>query len=95
LGRLGPTTFLGGEIRLDARAAEKALYARVAGPLGMSTIDAAQGILDIAVTKMAHAVKGVTTARGLDAGNFTPSPMAARVRCTPPRSHANSASATC
>jgi N-methylhydantoinase A len=62
---------LGGEIRLDARAAEKALYARVAGPLGMSTIDAAQGILDIAVTKMAHAVKGVTTARGFDAAKFT------------------------
>jgi N-methylhydantoinase A len=70
LGRLGAASFLGGEMRLDVRAAEKALYARIAGPLGMSTIEAAQGILDIAVTKMAHAVKAVTTARGLDAGNF-------------------------
>jgi N-methylhydantoinase A len=71
LGRLMPLSFLGGEMRLDVGAAEKALYRRIAGPLGMSTIEAAQGIVDIAVTKMAHAVKRVTTARGLDAGNFT------------------------
>ena len=70
LGRLGADRFLGGEMRLDAKAAEKALYTRIAGPLGMSVIDAAQGIVDIAVTKMSYAVKAVTTQRGLDAGNF-------------------------
>ena len=70
LGRLGATRFLGGEMRLDARAAERALYARIAAPLSMNLIDAAIGIVRIAVTRMAYAVKGVTTARGLDAGNF-------------------------
>jgi N-methylhydantoinase A len=70
LGRLGADRFLGGEMRLDMAAAERALYARVAAPLGMSIIEAASGIVDIAVTKMSYAVKGVTTQRGLDVGQF-------------------------
>jgi N-methylhydantoinase A len=70
LGRLGADRFLSGEMKLDLAAAEKALYARVAAPLGLSIAEAAAGIIDIAVTKMSYAVKGVTTQRGLDAGNF-------------------------
>jgi N-methylhydantoinase A len=70
LGRLGADTFLGGELTLDTRAAERALYTRIASPLGMNVVEASAGIIDIAVAKMAHAVKAVTTQRGLDAGNF-------------------------
>lgn len=70
LGRLGATRFLGGEMRLDIRAAERAVYGKIAGPLGMNLVDAANGIVQIAVTQMAYAVKSVTTSRGLDAGNF-------------------------
>jgi N-methylhydantoinase A len=70
LGRLGADRFLGGEMRLDVEAAERALAARVARPLGMDTTAAADGILRIAVTAMSYAVKGVTTERGLDAGDF-------------------------
>lgn len=69
LGRLGADRFLGGEMQLDAAAAERAL-ARVARPLGMSVTEAADGILRIAATAMSYAVKGVTTERGLDAGDF-------------------------
>lgn len=70
LGRLGATRFLGGEMRLDIRAAGRALYGKIAGPLGMNLVDAANGIVQIGVTQMAYAVKSVTTSRGLDAGNF-------------------------
>jgi N-methylhydantoinase A len=70
LGRLGADRFLGGEIPLDVAAAERALKERVAGPLGMSTVEAADGILRIAATAMSYAVKGVTTERGFDAGDF-------------------------
>ena len=70
LGRIGADRFLGGEMRLDAAAAEKALKAHVAKPLGMSVTAAADGILRIAVTAMSYAVKAVTTERGLDAGDF-------------------------
>ncbi|HUD87613.1 MAG TPA: hydantoinase/oxoprolinase family protein [Xanthobacteraceae bacterium] len=70
LGRLGAERFLGGEMKLDVAAAERALKSRIADPLGMSAVEAAEGILRIAATTMSYAVKGVTTERGLDAGDF-------------------------
>jgi N-methylhydantoinase A len=70
LGRLGADRFLGGEMPLDLEAARAALRERVAKPLGMEVTAAADGILRIAVTAMSYAVKGVTTERGLDAGDF-------------------------
>jgi N-methylhydantoinase A len=69
LGRLGADRFLGGEMKLDVAAAERAL-SKVAKPLGMSAAEAADGIMRIASTAMSYAVKGVTTERGLDAGDF-------------------------
>ncbi len=70
LGRLGSDRFLGGEMKLDVAAAERALKTRIGEPLGMSAVEAADGILRIAATTMSYAVKGVTTERGLDAGDF-------------------------
>jgi N-methylhydantoinase A len=70
LGRLGADRFLGGEMKLDVSAANRAMMERVAKPLGLGTTEAANGILRIAATKMSYAVKGVTTERGLDAGRF-------------------------
>ena len=69
LGRLGADRFLGGEMKLDASAAEQALD-KIGKPLGMNAIETADGILRIAATAMSYAVKGVTTERGLDAGDF-------------------------
>jgi N-methylhydantoinase A len=69
LGRLGADRFLGGEMKLDVAAAEQAL-ASVAKPLGMDVTEVADGILRIAATAMSYAVKGVTTERGFDAGDF-------------------------
>jgi N-methylhydantoinase A len=69
LGRLGADRFLGGEMPLDVKAAEAALE-RVAKPLGMDATAVADGILRIAATAMSYAVKGVTTERGFDAGDF-------------------------
>jgi N-methylhydantoinase A len=69
LGRLGADRFLGGEMKLDVAAAERAL-AKVGKPLGMNATEGADGILRIAATAMSYAVKGVTTERGLDAGDF-------------------------
>ena len=70
LGRLGADRFLGGEMRLDVAAAETRDAHKVAKPLGMTRREAADGILRIAATAMSYAVKGVTTERGLDAGDF-------------------------
>jgi N-methylhydantoinase A len=70
LGRLGAERFLGGEMKLDVVAAERTLKSKIGDPLGMSAVEAADGILRIAATAMSYAVKGVTTERGFDAGDF-------------------------
>lgn len=71
LGRLDAEHFLGGELKLDFDACQRQMRERVAKPLGLEPTEAADGILRIAVTQMSHAVKAVTTERGLDAGSFT------------------------
>jgi N-methylhydantoinase A len=71
LGRLGVDRFLGGEMTLDIEAAKRALDGTIAKPLGLDPVKAAEGILRIATTKMAHVVRWVTTERGLDAADFT------------------------
>jgi N-methylhydantoinase A len=70
LGRLDAEHFLGGEMKLDTEAARRAVL-RIAEPLKLDPMQAAEGILRIAATAMSYAVKGVTTERGLDAGKFT------------------------
>src|SRR5213596_824789 len=57
-------------MRLDLEAATAALDDKIAGPLGLETTVAAEGILRVATTKMAHVVRWVTTERGLDAADF-------------------------
>jgi N-methylhydantoinase A len=70
LGRLGADRFLGGEMALDVEGARRAIRDKVAIPLGLELTAAADGILRIATTTMAHVVRWVTTERGLDAAEF-------------------------
>jgi N-methylhydantoinase A len=70
LGYLDPKYLLGGKVRLDKEAAEKAL-AGLADKLGMSIIDLAAGIIEISNAQMADLVRKVTVERGLDPRNFT------------------------
>lgn len=71
LGRLDEHHFLGGDMPLYLEQTKAAMLEKIAQPLGMDITKAADGILRIAVTQMSHAVKAVTTERGLDAGRFT------------------------
>jgi N-methylhydantoinase A len=63
LGRIDPT--LGGKLRLDADAAERAIRA-VAEPLGMTVAGCAEGIAEIVSENMAAAIRMVSTDRGRD-----------------------------
>jgi N-methylhydantoinase A len=71
LGRLSPERFLGGEMRLNRGAAESALRERLARPLGVNLERAASGMLQVATSAMANAVRHVTLERGLDPRDFT------------------------
>ena len=63
LGRLDPT--LGGKLQLDVPAAENAIRT-VAEPLGLATLECAEGIVRICAENMASAIKIVTVDRGRD-----------------------------
>ncbi len=71
LGRLARDRFLGGELALDEERARRALEERIAQPLDLDLMAAADGIVRIAITKMSHMVRWVTTERGLDAADFS------------------------
>ncbi len=66
LGWLNPDYFLGGKIRLDRAAAEQAVRAQVAEPLGLDLIAAADGIVKIVNSQMVEALRLVTVSRGED-----------------------------
>ncbi|TVQ57358.1 MAG: hydantoinase/oxoprolinase family protein [Rhodobacteraceae bacterium] len=69
LGRLDPENFLGGEMALDAAAAERAV-ARLAQDLGMDLLEAAEGVVTIVNANMANAIRSRTVQRGLDPRDF-------------------------
>ncbi len=62
--------FLGGRMRLDRAAAERAIERDVAGPLGLDVAHAASGIFNLVNVNMAAGVREVTVRRGLDARDF-------------------------
>jgi N-methylhydantoinase A len=66
LGLLDPDYFLGGEMRLDARAAEAALRSAVAEPLGIGVPQAAYGIFDLVNETMAAAARLHIAEKGCD-----------------------------
>lgn len=70
LGYLNPRSIAGGNQRLDRIAAERAVDTQVAGPLGMSRLDAAYGVHRLANTNMSQAIRGVSIERGRDPRNF-------------------------
>ena len=70
LGRLNPENFLGGEVRLDADLAQRALTG-LGDQLGLGPEATAQAVLDIAVENIAEAMRLLTVRRGLDPRRFS------------------------
>jgi N-methylhydantoinase A len=71
LGRIDGARFLGGTMPLDAAGAARAVDERLAPRLGLSRASAAAGVVRLADVKMALAVRGITTGRGLDPRDYT------------------------
>jgi N-methylhydantoinase A len=71
LGYLNPAHLAGGELTLRADLAREAIERDVAAPLGLTLVEAARGIRDVANASMARAIRAVTIERGRDPRDFT------------------------
>ena len=70
LGRLDPKNFLGGQMVLDADGARAGIEQKIAKPLKMDAVAAAQAIVEIAISKMSLAVREVSVEKGYDPRDF-------------------------
>jgi N-methylhydantoinase A len=70
MGLLSANNFLGGGMRLDTGAAGRTIEEKIARPLGMDVVSAAEGIVRIIDVKMEEAIKAISTMRGHDLRDF-------------------------
>ncbi len=75
LGYLDADSFLGGKMKLDRAAAEKAIQTHLADPLGISATEAAWGVHETVTANMAQAATIHAIERGLDATRFAMLPI--------------------
>jgi N-methylhydantoinase A len=71
LGYLNEGYFLGGEMTLDRGAAERAIMDRVAKPLGMDLLQAAEGIFDVVNENMSSATRIYSAEKGYDPRTYS------------------------
>jgi N-methylhydantoinase A len=71
LGYIPADYFLGGTMPLDAGMAEKAIEEKIAGPLGIDTIEAAAAISSLVEDNMANEIFLEAVKKGLDPRNFS------------------------
>lgn len=69
LGRLDKDDFLGGGMKLDAGASTRVID-DLAGRLGLSRQEAAEGVLTVINSNMANAIRSRTVQKGLDPRDF-------------------------
>jgi N-methylhydantoinase A len=69
LGRINPEYFLGGEHKLYPELARNAIE-KLSRKLGLSLLDAANGIIEIANANMVGAIRLISVQRGLDPREF-------------------------
>jgi len=70
LRRISKENFLGGRMTIYPELSEKAIAEKIAKKLGISVVEAAEGIVNVAATNMANAVRLVSIARGYDPREF-------------------------
>jgi N-methylhydantoinase A len=71
LGVLDAENFLGGRMKLDAKAARQAIDEHVARPLGIGVVEAAWGIRQVLDSRMSDLLRRMTVERGYNPLDFT------------------------
>jgi N-methylhydantoinase A len=70
LGRIDPDSFLGGRMKLDAKASHR-VVSELAKEQGLTIDKMAEGILDVINSKMANAIRTMTISKGIDPRRFS------------------------
>jgi N-methylhydantoinase A len=70
LGYIRPGKLADGEVSIDVEAARRVIHERLAAPLGMDLLQAAEGIHRIANARMMRALRAVSSERGRDPREF-------------------------
>ncbi|GHF51941.1 N-methylhydantoinase A [Amycolatopsis bartoniae] len=65
LGRIDPEGFAGGQMTLDTAGAEQAV-GKLGETFGLDAVAMAEGICDVANSKMAQAIRTITVSRGIE-----------------------------
>ncbi len=71
LGHLSPTALLDGAMPISREKAHAAVSTHVAEPLGLTSVEAAYGILTVLATNVTMAMRTITVERGYDPREFT------------------------
>ena len=71
LGRIRQEFFLGGDMDLSTQEPHGVIQEELADPLGMDTMEAALGVLQIVNNSMANAIRSKTIQKGRDPKKFT------------------------
>jgi N-methylhydantoinase A len=70
LGYLSPDAFLGGRRTLRDDLSRAAIERDVAGPLGLSVLDAAAGMIEVVNANMVGGIRSVSVERGIDPRSY-------------------------
>ena len=70
LGYIRPGELADGEVSINIDAAQRTIYDRIAVPLGMDLLEAAEGVHRIANARTMRALRAVSTERGRDPREF-------------------------
>lgn len=70
LGRLNPEFFLGGEMSIDVSISRKVVEEKLAGPLGMDSLEVAEGVIRVVNASMVKGIRFVSVEKGHDPRDF-------------------------
>lgn len=70
LGRINPSSLLGGEMLLFLEKAKEVIEKKIAGPLGIDLIKAAEGIVTVVNANMIRGIRRVSVEKGYDPRDF-------------------------
>ncbi|MGA5507014.1 hydantoinase/oxoprolinase family protein [Streptomyces umbrinus] len=70
LGYLDPKAFLGGDMQLLTPEVHQSVHHDIADPLGLDTVTAAEGIVEVATQSMAAAARMHLSEQGMDPADF-------------------------